>query len=104
MNYEDLTEEQQEIWDKAYEEGYDLGFDSGVEAELTDTANWDDGYNEGFQAGAKAEQDRVQFVLKMMFESSLNMGKGQKAVFYREVMDLLKPVEIKEYYTEDEDF
>jgi len=94
MNYDDLTEEQQEIWDKAYEEGYDLGFDSGMEAELTDTANWDDGYNEGFQAGAKAEQDRVQFVLKMMFDSSLNMGQGNKAVQYKHAMDLLKPINI----------
>jgi hypothetical protein len=94
MDYDDLTEEQQEIWDKAYEEGYDLGFDSGMEAELSDTTNWDDGYTAGFEEGVEAEQRRIQFVLKMMFDSSLNMGHGNKAVQYKHAMDLLRPIKI----------
>lgn len=94
MNYDDLTEEQQEVWDAGYEAGYDLGFDSGREAELGDITTWDDGYAQGFEEGAKAEQDRVQFVLKMMFDSALNMGHGNKAVQYKHAMDLLRPANI----------
>ena len=94
MNYEDLTEEQQKIWDAAYDIGYDEGFDSGMEAELSDTTNFDMGYEEGFSSGAQAEQDRIQSVLQMMFESSLNMGHGNKAVQYRHAMDLLRPIKI----------
>lgn len=94
MNYEDLTYEEQAVWDTAYDVGFDEGFDAGMEAELTDTSTFDEGYNEGFADGAKAEQDRIQSVLQMMFDASLNMGQGNKAVQYRNAMDLLRPVKI----------
>ena len=95
MNYEDLTEEEKEIWDAGREEGYELGFDSGTEA---DNDSWDDAYEKGFgqgvSVGIKAERDRVQYVLQMMFDAALNMGHGNKAVQYKHAMDLLKPVNI----------
>jgi hypothetical protein len=68
MKYEDLTPEQKEI--------YDFGFQAGK------------------GEGVKAEQERIQYVLNMMFESALNMGQGNKAVQYKHAMDLLRPVNI----------
>ena len=106
--YRDLTAAQREIWDAAHAEGYDEGWHEGYEAyEVTGGAvsvHYDEGFHAGFKSGTEKEQERVQYILNMMFESSLNMGKGQKAVFYREVMELLKPVDIKDYRPEDEDF
>lgn len=111
MNYEDLTDEQKEIWDVAYEQGHDSGFDSGQDfgwdegyeaAGINGNDEYDDGYHAGYQAGIKAEQDRIQSVLGMMFESALNMGQGNKAIQYKHAMDLLKPLELK--YTQDDDF
>ena len=88
MNYNDLTQEQKEIWDVAYEHGFDRGWDEyGESVDVED-------YREGYQDGVNAERERVQSVLQMMFEASLNMGQGNKAVQYRNVMDLLRPVEI----------
>jgi hypothetical protein len=87
MDYDELTPEQQEIWDAAYEEGWDAGFAS-------ETGYDQEAYNDGFKEGAKAEQARIQYVLNMMFESSLNMGHGNKAVQYRHAMDLLRPIQI----------
>lgn len=101
MNYDELTPEQQEIWNYAYdeghEEGYSLGWDEAAENidnEVDCENGYDEGYSVGFQEGAKAEQARVQYVLNMMFESSLNMGHGNKAVQYKHAMDLLRPVKI----------
>lgn len=91
MNYDDLTQEQKEVWDEAEEHGYELGFDAGLEAGHEES-DYDDGYRDGVQA----EQDRIQYILNMMFEAALNMGQGNKAVQYRNVMDLLKPVEIND--------
>ena len=107
MDYEDLTPEQKEIWDIAYEEGYDSGFDSGQDFGWDEAVSqqqndeYDTGYHNGYQAGIEAEQDRIQAVLGMMFESALNMGQGNKAVQYKHSMDLLKPVEIKPMVDDD---
>ena len=101
INYESLTEEQRDIWDYAYEQGYDSGFDSGQDfgwdeaTSLAQNDEYDTGYNNGYIAGIEAEQSRIQSVLSMMFESALNMGQGNKAVQYRNMMDLLRPIEIK---------
>ena len=92
MNYDELTPEEQQIWDAAYEEGWDAGFAS-------ETSYDQEAYDDGFKEGAKAEQARIQSVLQMMFESSLNMGHGNKAVQYRHAMDLLRPIN----YTYDEE-
>lgn len=109
MNYEDLTAEQKEIWDIAYEEGYDSGFDSGQDFGWDEAAahfgNKDDdeyeSFSAGFEKGVLAEQQRIQSVLGMMFESALNMGQGNKAVQYKHAMDLLKPIEIKNIPDDD---
>ena len=110
-DYKDLTLEERELWDAGYsaghDAGYDEGFDNGIEAEPQDEAyeaGEEAGFKSGFGQGVEKERERVQFILNMMFESSLNMGKGQRAVFYREVMELLKPVDIKDHNPEDEDF
>jgi hypothetical protein len=95
MDYDSLTEEQKEIWDEGREEGYLLGFDSGMESNSDDNDNWEDGYNEGFHKGIQAEQNRIQFVLKMMFDAALNMGHGNKAVQYKQVMELLSGSDYK---------
>jgi len=101
MKYEDLTEKEQEVWDYAYDEGSDTGYSNGwddamelVNNDEHEDTSYDDGYAAGFAEGAKQEQARVQFVLKMMFDSSLNMGQGNKAVQYKHAMDLLRPVSI----------
>lgn len=111
MDYEDLTPEQKEIWDIAYEEGYDSGFDSGQDFGWDEAVahfdNKDDdeyeSFSAGFEKGVLVEQQRIQDVLTMMFEAALNMGQGNKAVQYRNVMDLLRPVEINNDL-EDEEF
>lgn len=101
MNYDELSEKEQEIWNYAYdeghEEGYSIGWDEAAEtidSELDCESGYDEGYEAGFQEGAKAEQARIQSILQMMFESSLNMGHGNKAVQYKHAMDLLRPVHI----------
>lgn len=98
MNYNDLTDEQKEIWDEGYsaghDAGYDQGFDDGIEAEPEDEAYEAGeyaGFESGFEKGVLAERQRVQDVLNMMFESALNMGQGNKAVQYKQAMDLLIP-------------
>lgn len=93
----------EEAWQAGYEQGYDTGFDFGLDAEV-DEETWESGYDQGHADGIKAEQERIQSVLGMMFESSLNMGQGNKAVQYKHAMDLLKPVEIKPYNPEDDGF
>lgn len=106
MNFNDLSEEQQESYQEAYSIGYDDGWHEGYEAyENTGGSqndHYDDGYHAGFIAGTEAEQKRIQDVLGMMFESALNMGQGNKAVQYKHAMDLLKPVTIN-YDLVDED-
>jgi hypothetical protein len=92
MNYEDLTEEQKEIWDQAWNLGFEQGFESGEEE--AHGIGWNSGREEGYAEGAKAEQTRIQYVLNMMFESSINMGHGNKAVQYKHAMDLLRPIKI----------
>lgn len=108
MNYDDLTNEQKEIWDIAHEQGYNEGFDSGQDFGWDEAVshfdNEDDDYesfSQGFEKGVLAERQRVQDVLQMMFEAAINMGQGNKAVQYKNMMDLLRPVDIKEYSDED---
>ena len=107
MNYEELTEEQKAIWDAAYDAGHNEGWEAGLEEAETQSDseadyNYELGRADGLRQGIDAEQDRIQSVLGMMFESALNMGQGNKAVQYKHAMDLLKPLELK--YTQDEDF
>ena len=121
MNYEDLTPEQKEIWDFAFaagteaEEGdswaeaYNEGFADGEEEGYSQGYHngkdeaYQSGYFEGKEDGIKAEQDRIQYILNMMFESALNMGQGNKAVQYKHAMDLLKPIKFNPDLV-DEDF
>lgn len=97
MNYNELTDREKEVWnyanDLAFDDGYEQGFDAGLSELQND--DYDTGYHNGRIAGMEAEQDRIQAVLGMMFESALNMGQGNKAVQYKHAMDLLKPIEIK---------
>lgn len=97
MKYEDLTPEDQEVWDAAYDEG----FDAGMEAYGENNFDWDEGYTDGYNEGVQAEQNRIQYVLNMMFESALNMGQGNKAVQYKHAMDLLRPVQIRDDIEDD---
>jgi hypothetical protein len=99
MNYNELTDKEKELWDYVYELAYDNGFDDGISEQQND--GYDDGYHNGRIAGMEAEQDRIQAVLGMMFESALNMGQGNKAVQYKHAMDLLKPIEIKPMVDDD---
>ncbi len=106
MNYDELTDREKEIWDMAYEQGHDAGWDEYAENFSSD--DWDnayeegehEGFNAGFEKGVLTERQRVQDVLNMMFEAALNMGQGNKAVQYRQMMDLLTPVQIQQ--TEDD--
>lgn len=100
MNYNELTDKEKEVWDYVYEIGYDNGFDDGISAEVEDDT-WEDGHSQGYKEGIQAEQERIQAVLGMMFESALNMGQGNKAVQYKHAMDLLKPIEIKPIVDDD---
>jgi hypothetical protein len=100
MNYEDLTDREKEVWDRAWDLGFEEGFDSEEEGQ---GIAWNSGREEGYIQGARAEQKRVQDVLQMMFESSINLGQGNKAVQYKHAMDLLKPISI-DYDLVDEDF
>lgn len=104
MNFDDLTDEQKEVWDHVYEIAFDAGWEEGFErgSEETDySENYDAGYTDGYRAGIEAEQNRIQSVLGMMFESALNMGQGTKAVQYKHAMELLRPVEIKQVIEDD---
>ncbi len=102
MQYDELTDEQKVIWDTAYDVGHNEGYDAGWEAYGENNFDWDEGHTDGFNEGIKAEQDRIQSVLQMMFEAALNMGQGNKAVQYRQMMDLLTPVEINHNLADDD--
>ncbi len=103
MNYDELTDDQKEIWDEGYSEGHDAGYDLAwyeyTEAE-DEKATWEE-FDAGFEKGVLAERQRVQDVLNMMFEAALNMGQGNKAVQYRQMMELLTPVQIQPDTEED---
>lgn len=104
MNFDDLTDEQKEVWDYVYEIAFDAGWDEGYAngSEETDySENYDSGYEDGYKAGIKAEQDRIQYVLGMMFESALNMGQGNKAVQYKHAMELLRPIDVRPVIEDD---
>lgn len=108
MEYRDLTQEQRELWDAGYsaghDAGYDQGFDDGIDAEPEDEAYEAGefaGFKAGFEKGVLAERERIHDILNMMFESSLNLGRGSDAVWYRNIMELLTPVEIN--YTANDD-
>ena len=98
MNYNELTDREKEVWDYVYEIAHDAGWEDGYDAAISEEQddNYDTGYHNGHIAGIEAEQERIQAVLGMMFESALNMGQGNKAVQYKHAMDLLKPIEIKQ--------
>jgi hypothetical protein len=99
MDYNNLTAEQKEIFDAGEEAGYENGFDSGWQACENDPGI--ESYDQGYADGIKAERQRVQDVLNMMFEASINMGQGNKAVQYRNVMELLQPVEMRAVSEDD---
>lgn len=109
VNYDDLTEDQLPIWDAGESHGYDIGYDEGYEAGYKASEDegdspedlYDDGYHAGYLAGMEAEQNRIQSVLSMMFDSALNMGQGTKAVQYKHAMDLLRPIDIKPVVDDD---
>lgn len=54
---------------------------------------WNVGYASGYSGGIDAEQNRIQELCSTYTEMYLDMGKGQKAVLWREVADALKPVD-----------
>jgi len=88
-------------YDLGYESGYELGYSDALEeVGLQVEESYQSGHNDGFSAGAEAEQKRIQSVLQMMFDASLNMGQGNKAVQYRNAMDLLRPINFT--YSEEE--
>jgi hypothetical protein len=99
MDYETLTSEQKEIFDAGEEAGYESGFDAGWQACENDPGI--EHYDEGYADGIQAERQRVQDVLSMMFEASLNLGQGNKAVQYKNVMELLQPVEMRTVLNDD---
>lgn len=104
-DYNELSDREKDIWDFATDRAWDAGWEEGYDVAINEGDScsdvYDDGYHAGHAAGAEAEQARIQFVLQMMFDSSLNLGQGNKAVQYRNMMDLLKPVEIQTYSDED---
>lgn len=122
MNDRDFTPQEQAIWDEGFEagleaennsdaleeareQGYDNGWDEGWDAAKEDENNsYTNGYNDGLEVGVKAEQRRIQAVLKTMFDASINLGQGNKAVQYRNMMELLRPIDIDyspEKYAQD---
>lgn len=103
MEYEELTDREKEVWDEAHELAWEAGWDEGYDAAISNGSDeYDDGYHAGHIAGQEAEQARIQSVLGMMFESALNMGQGNKAVQYKHAMDLLKPININQSYSDDD--
>lgn len=88
------------------ENGRPVYNDSEEEANLVSAKEsaWDTGWEAGWTSGVNAEQTRVQELCTFYTEMYLDQGKGQKAVFWREVADALKPVEVKEYNPEDDGF
>ena len=63
------------------------------EEEEEELDDWDRGYASGYNAGVYGEQSRIQQLCETYVEMYLDMGKGQKAVMWREVADVLKPVD-----------
>ena len=101
MNYDELTDREKEVWDEAAEKAWDAGFEEGYDAAINEGDSQDDVYDDGYHAGVLAERQRVQDVLQMMFDTALNMGQGNKAVQYKNTMDLLRPVDIEIVYDND---
>lgn len=71
------------------EDDYEDEEESDYEADDPETVAWE----RGWRAGIEAERDRIQGLCEFYTEMYLDEGKGQKAVFWREVADALKPAE-----------
>ncbi len=65
-------------------------------------SDWERGWDAGYDAGVEAEQLRVQQLCSTYTEMYLDMGKGQKAVVWREVADALKPVDDVEMFSNED--
>lgn len=73
------------------------------ESEPEEQSDWERDWDAGYGAGVKAEQLRVQQLCSTYTEMYLDMGKGQKAVLWREVADALKPVDDVAVTSNEED-
>jgi hypothetical protein len=80
--------------------------DSDIKEDEEDEEDeWDRGWNVGYESGIQSEQRRIQELCETYTEMYLEMGKGTKAVHWREVSDALKPIQkIDSNSDEDDDF
>jgi len=66
-----------------FEEGYEAGETTGYED------GWSEGHDEGYLEGIQAEKDRWKAILQWNFEYCMEANQGSKAVFFKNVMDIL---------------
>lgn len=90
-----------------YQQGYEAGLEAGKGIDNEDDTPWDDGFNEGFEAGevegydvgyhagAEAEQKRIQTVIRMHMEWAKRDGKGRDFIFWNNVAETLKGIDIQ---------
>lgn len=101
MKYDDLTPEQQEIWDAAEQATYDAAWDSGYEAALNeDAAGYDEGYQAGVAAGFNREQQRIHSVIQMQMRWAEEQNKGKDYIFWKNVRELLTPINFEPWSEE----
>ena len=120
MNYDDLTPEQKEIWDFAFqagteaedngdawseaynegfadgeEEGYNAGIYSAVVEEQVEEAR-----KEGYQKGFEYEQQRIHSVIQMQMRWAEEQNKGRDYMFWKGVKEILTPIKFEPWSEE----
>jgi hypothetical protein len=92
------------ILDKIWQEGYDDGYSDGWDNALEVYGNNNDD-QENFEQGVQAERARINSILDMKIQDSLDMNRGSHAVFYRNTKQLLNiQIDLSEPLPEDDDF
>ncbi len=77
--------------DRLVSEEWGFGYNSGYE-DARDVSSSE--YIDALMLGAKAEQARIQSVLDMQIEWAMESGRGVEAVKFKQIKELLVPVNI----------
>lgn len=75
---------------KAYKKGFDSGYDVATE-----------NYHEVWLEGVQVERKRIISLFKMLSDSELEHGSGNKAKFWKEAADVVKVADELEVFDED---
>ena len=101
--FDELTEEQQDLaqdwFDRGYHEGYEDGDEQGA-VEATKTA-YEEGKATGFKEGLEYERQRIYSILEMQMKWAEQEGKGNEYLRWKNVKEYLTPVDFTPWTDEE---